>query len=1622
MKTKPATRARTASSASKTKSRKIAPQKKQTLPKNSRELSKFKLMRLGADEKLAGKLVQKGIQSLRQFASIPASALRLQLDGRLSATEERLLIDLQSRARMVTVKAGDQAVMQAMSTGPSTLWTPGSSSGKNPKTDDYCDCGCCDNVFSLKAYAFSLLDLLTHFWNITPDDVEALLSRSLDSFTAYNASKGGAFEMTLDCDAINEPLPQVLIAVEALEVHLFRLGKPLPVTANTWKTIFVDGLMRLISPPTVLVGFDRNKKLTIADVEAASIDFIDFPDVLAEWKTKLNLLILNLAGINEAVALLSSYGEAWTGRVVGSFVESSDANASPEVVEATQRFEKNRDDTLRRWLIAYRTALLNVLTTQSAIGTYQSKVQTLEASLFISLDEGECRTTTRLKQLVVSLQQIVENIRSGEIAFIKRKDLSDGLVARLKAAKDVVLSESAWQQFRDYETWLGYMYGVIFPENVMPIGVPEMVVDGGEKISFPKPNPLSMASAKKAYLDTLLEISTVPLMFMAVNELLLPEDQLLDWPEQPTEASRKQIEELEDRMVSLNMSLQDWVSLVDKYVDERAANYGLYGPIRIPSQRRQLLQILKLAHAFHLKGDFASAHDWYRCAYDPFRGFVHPAVNQSEGDISDPTGEADVTFDSPFDPVAIAFRRPGTWLRYVILAMVRNLVDKADDEFARGAQYYDRARKDYELARQLLGLNPSFDPLGGTQVIMEIRTQLIDAIGGTFVDKVIDDLRHFRCLLPLRNAKDDIGRVLAGNGSLGSKQKAVLAAVARAIREEVKEHPSHPFGADFQVAIKQSQDLENSIVRQLEPKVRAPERPTTEVKAMSDMYAVAPTAGSQASMVLGPPLYLSSLVPLLPLDVIAAAFCVPLNPVVTLLQQHITVQLKKRELCLDILCEPEAVEVHGCGSDDTATQIISRPTESFTPTKIQLAFNVDQPRFRYDFLVEKARQYVDAAQRLGSLLLQVVQNKDNEDFQELRAQQAIDVATATLSLRELGINEATIGSKIAVLQEERAEVQLNFWGARAGEEKQNVLDTLSGTEAAGLAFGATAALLHTSAGVQAALSASAVADTGSGAVNAFAAAAGQASQVAFTMASFDRRFEEWKNQFELAEVDADIAARQVALARNRLTMASQESEIARLQQAHASEELRFLQTKVTSGLFYDWMKQVLSRDYRTLMHVASNVAHMAQRALEFERQKPVTLIAGDYWDIDSDLAATAALSGEQRSLGILGAERLLADLTELDAFKVSTERPLQNLHKNISFASYMPTEFVALRQTGTITFNTLLDWFDDGARGEYLRLIKCVKITVLATVPPLSGIHARLHNTGESTAVVTEDGGQNFVKKRASRTFGETVILDSPFNASGRFVLNYQDAMLLPFEGLGVETQWTFELPRDCNRFNFDSIADIVMTIEYTADFSKELLQSQIDAQSEREVYEDVAIPLRLAYPDLWYHFKNQRPFAGVPAPFEFKFTARRSLFPPNLQDGMIVDNLTLLFSGLILRTPPPDPAPAPPPRAGDEQTLPTFISVIKAGDSVSGSSMTSLFCDDSSLLLSTRPNRPDGPSDPVPPPLFDSAIGPIGPDGEVWSLKFTSDVFSSADAAQGSFADRISDILLVITVKGFRR
>jgi hypothetical protein len=73
-----------------------------------------------------------------------------------------------------------------------------------------------------------------------------------------------------------------------------------------------------------------------------------------------------------------------------------------------------------------------------------------------------------------------------------------------------------------------------------------------------------------------------------------------------------------------------------------------------------------------------------------------------------------------------------------------------------------------------------------------------------------------------------------------------------------------------------------------------------------------------------------------------------------------------------------------------------------------------------------------------------------------------------------------------------------------------------------------------------------------------------------------------------------------------------------------------------------------------------------------------------------------------------------------------------------------------------------------------------VRVSVVALVPPSTGIRASLATTGLSRIVTAEDGlFQTIVVRRTP----ESVVLTAPPDATALFELEQQSDKLLPFEG-----------------------------------------------------------------------------------------------------------------------------------------------------------------------------------------------------------------------------------------------
>jgi hypothetical protein len=239
----------------------------------------------------------------------------------------------------------------------------------------------------------------------------------------------------------------------------------------------------------------------------------------------------------------------------------------------------------------------------------------------------------------------------------------------------------------------------------------------------------------------------------------------------------------------------------------------------------------------------------------------------------------------------------------------------------------------------------------------------------------------------------------------------------------------------------------------------------------------------------------------------------------------------------------------------------------------------------------------------------------------------------------------------------------------------------------------------------------------------------------------------------------------------------------------------------------------------------------------------------------------------------------LQDITRLDEYAFETDKRRLNLTQSFSLADRLPLDFYQFRNTGRLSFATPMSWFDECFPGHVLRLVKRVRVSVVGLIPPTTGVRATLTGSGISRVVLPSDG---FPQATLIRT-PESVALTSPVSATGVFDLDAQPDLLLPFEGSGVDTTWTFDLPQPANPFDFRSLADVVITVEYTAvddpDYRDVVLRR---IEGDGRVAGDRLMSLRTEFVDQFYELSNP---ADPTVPRVVTLTLADTEFPDRLSD-----------------------------------------------------------------------------------------------------------------------------------------
>jgi hypothetical protein len=925
---------------------------------------------------------------------------------------------------------------------------------------------------------------------------------------------------------------------------------------------------------------------------------------------------------------------------------------------------------------------------------------------------------------------------------------------------------------------------------------------------------------------------------------------------------------------------------------------------------------MHLALTLQKSGEFVAALDLYRTVYDyteeeSARKIYYGLV--MEESLKETYIHAPNWLSDPLNPHLIASTRQYAYTRFTLFSIIRCLLEFADAEFTQDTtESNNRARQLYLKALQLFDtaeLQQSSDPCieallplkdipvhddQRPEVIRRLRLELQTIPDPETVKQTIHEIKM--ALLTEAPFVEQLEKV----GSILNKRKKPPAARLTTILEKTSNGSL--------VTPDTKEPSLSAALHSISNFAKEDFQHTNSVTSVVHKNEAGILVGSGSRIQGG---YLPRLM---------AEMCMPVNPVIKTLRMRAELNLTKLRTSRNIAGLKRQLEPYSAGFNTNGFPTVS------TGGQLQVAGVVKLPPslYRYQVLIERAKQMIQLTIQMEAGFLSAIEKRDNEAYTKafslLKARQELGLAHAGIQLQNVRLTEAIDGVMLSVLQQTRAQVQIdhyqNLLAADVSHKEQLALDLLENAakdlnESSDLQTGATVAtgvsgiISGIAAGASSGGVFGAIAGGIMGAIQSTGPVLSGASSVAgtnsakksmqatilSTRASYERRSQEWVLNMRLATQELAIGGQQIVVSNDRVEIVNQERVIAELQASNAKDTIEFLNTqKFTNADLYDWMSNLLESVYRFFLQQTTAIAKIAESQLAFERQEvPPAFIQGDYWNASTD-GTTSVEPGnvpvDRR--GLTGSARLLQDIYRLDDYAFNTNKRKLQLSKTLSLALLAPTEFQQFRDSGVLLFATPMELFDRDFPGHYLRLIRRVRVSVIALIPPTQGIRATLSTTGLSRVVIGPDIYQTVPILREP----EFVALTSPVNATGLFELEPPSAdMLLPFEGNGVDTTWEFQLARASNPFDYRTIADVLITIEYTAlnsfDYRRQVLNELNPVVSAERSFS-----FRYQFPDQWYDLHN--PDQST-TPMVVNIETIREDFPFNMAD-LKIQHVLLYF------------------------------------------------------------------------------------------------------------------------------
>ncbi|KAM0425895.1 hypothetical protein ACHAPT_008833 [Fusarium lateritium] len=596
-------------------------------------------------------------------------------------------------------------------------------------------------------------------------------------------------------------------------------------------------------------------------------------------------------------------------------------------------------------------------------------------------------------------------------------------------------------------------------------------------------------------------------------------------------------------------------------------------------------------------------------------------------------------------------------------------------------------------------------------------------------------------------------------------------------------------------------------------------------------------------------------------------FSVPLNPKFKQLRTLLNERLYNVRNSLDIQGRPVTYALIEPLIDPGALMALDGQGLDMSEAIAIADQNSPLPRQRFEILLHRSLELCSELRSLGERLLAAIERKENEAFSTLRQRHAVAIQKMMLDIKNLQLKESQQTIDSLLINRDSQVSQLKFYLELIGESESLIptptgnwedlaqnIDTptkddlrMSSYEKMEMDMTSAASLLNTvAAGIDALVgplcaipeietmgaplgvgasvtvggqNIAMATSAGSTYLKMMAMMSGDEAGRASRKAQLTRQLQDRRLQANLHGREIKSIDKQIELQKIRVQSAQHEIKMQHADIEDAIQAEKWYRTKYTNKQLYSWMEKSLRGLYYQAYTLALNTARKAESSLSFEQGRKISLLRpGGYWDSSHD--------------GLLAADHLHLDLKRLETAHFDGQDHDFEVSKTISLRQIDPLALLSLRLKGSASFSLNESLFDMDFPGHFMRRIRSVAVSIPAIVGPHTNINATLQLTGHRYRVSTSASKAADYMAQVKDSFRtdhipiSAVAISSGSGDTGVFNLSFSGPKYMPFEGAGVISSWRLDLPTEIRKFDYESISDVLIHIQYTAQEGGALLRA----------------------------------------------------------------------------------------------------------------------------------------------------------------------------------------------------